>query len=182
MNAERKEKPVNKDLKVISEVDISPEDLKRNVLHMVTDSKYEEAIDELQRFSILKSEYPNYKKKTERLVRHGIDLIHAIRSKKTFPGYNLLTRAKQQEIGEKILDHFSELQDTLSKINLVLLQLKKEDLRSTLWVFRAVVYSTWFLLIVALIIEVTGGLYRVGYLVFEDIANKALDWVFSLIP
>lgn len=180
MSAEKKANPSN--INELKEKDYSPEELKRNVLHYVSDSQYEEAIQLLQKFASIKSEYPNYKVKTERFIRHSIDLVHAIRSKKNFPGYNMLTRSKQQEVGDKITDHFNELQNTLSKINLVLLQLKKEDLRSTMWVFRAVVYSTWFLLIVALVLEITGGLYRVGYSVFEDSANKALDWFFSLIP
>ncbi len=160
----------------------SAEELRRTVLHLVTDQNYEEAIDVLQKFLKEKSEFPNFKIKTERFVSHCIDLVYAIKAKKNFPGYSLLTRSKQQEIMDKITDHYNELQDTLSKIDKVIIQLKRDDIKSTMWVFRAVVYSVWFLLIVSLVIEVTGGLYRVGLVVVEDSAGKFIEWIFSLIP
>lgn len=179
MNSPRKQ---NSQQIVTIEEDISPEDLKRDVLNFVAESHYDDAIAQLQKFLELDSPYPNYKKKCERFVRHCIDLIYAIKSKKNFPGYSMLTRSKQQEVMDKIKDHFEELQDGLSKINLILIQLKKEDLRSTLWIFRVAVYATWFLMIVALLTEISGGLYRVGFLVVEDLGDKILTWVFSLFP
>jgi hypothetical protein len=163
-----------------SVADISPDDLKRNVLVLVTDGKYDEAISILNLFLTIKSDYPNFKQKTQRFVSHCIDLINAIRAKKNFPGYHMLTRSKQQEIGDKITDHYNELQFSLSSISSILQQIKREDVRSTLWLFRAMVYSGWLIMIIALVIEVSGGLYKVGALVMDDVVDKFLTWVFGL--
>jgi hypothetical protein len=158
--------------------DVSPDELKRNVLVLVTDGKYDEAIAALNNFLLIKSEYPNFKQKTERFVKHCIDLINAIRAKKNFPGFGMLTRSKQQEIGDKIADHYNELQFSLSRVGVILQQIKREDVRSTLWLFRALVYAGWLLMIIALIVEVSGGLYKVGALVIDDVVEKFLTWVF----
>jgi hypothetical protein len=165
----------------INSPDVSPDDLKRNVLVMVTDGKYDEAIATLNHFLMVKSDYPNFKQKTERFIGHSIDLINAIRAKKNFPGFSMLTRSKQQEIGDKIADHYNELQFSLSRIGVILQQIKREDVRSTLWLFRALVYAGWLLMIVALIAEVSGGLYRVGTLVIDDFVDKFLTWLFGIL-
>lgn len=160
--------------------DIAPDELKRNVLVLVTDGKYNEAIDLLHRFLTIESDYPNYKNKAERFVRHSIDLINAIRAKRNFPGFNMLTRSKQQEIGDKITDHYNELQFSLSRVGVILQQIKREDVRSTLWLFRALVYAGWLMMIITLLVEVSGGLYRIGTVVIDDVVEKFLNWLFKL--
>jgi hypothetical protein len=160
--------------------DIAPDELKRNVLVFVTDGNYDEAISLLHRFLAIESDYPNYKSKTERFVKHSIDLINAIRAKKNFPGLNMLTRSKQQEIGDKITDHYNELQFSLSRVGVVLQQIKREDVRSTLWLFRSLVYAGWLIMIIALLVEVSGGLYRIGSIVIDDVVEKFLNWLFAL--
>jgi hypothetical protein len=159
--------------------DVTPDDLKRNVLVLVAEGKYDEAIDSLNTFLSIKSDYPNFKKKTERFVNHSIDLINAIRAKKNFPGFTMLTRSKQQEIGDKIADHYNELQFALSRVGVILQQIKREDVRSTLWLLRALVYAGWLLMIIALAAEIAGGLYKVGALVIDDYVNMFLTWLFG---
>lgn len=165
---------------VIKVQDIAPEELKRNVLILVTDGKYDEAVELLHRFLSIESDYPNYKNKAERFVKHSIDLINAIRAKRNFPGFNMLTRSKQQEIGDKITDHYNELQFSLSRVGVILQQIKREDVRSTLWLFRALVYAGWLIMIITLLVEVSGGLYRIGGLVIDDVVEKFLNWLFAL--
>lgn len=161
--------------------DITPDELKRNVLSMVSDSKYDEAVEYLNYFLSIHSEYPNYKRKAERFVRHCIDLINAIRAKRNFPGFKMLTRSKQQEISDKITDHYNELQYALGRIYVVLEQIKREDVRSTLWLLRSLIYAIWLIMIIALVIEITGGLYKSGTVVIDDNIDRFLTWISSFL-
>src|SRR5215469_1470744 len=75
-----------------------PESLRYSILTWVLEERYDRAIEELKDFLDKPSEYPNFKNKVTRYIHHSIDLIYAIKAKRSFPGINSLTRAKQQEL------------------------------------------------------------------------------------
>ena len=72
--------------------------LRFNVLTSIINDDYDLSIQRLRDFVGHDSEYPNFKIRVERYVHHSIDLIHAIKTKRNFPGFNSLTRSKQQEL------------------------------------------------------------------------------------
>lgn len=162
-----------KETKEIMNID----ELRAAVLNAVADESFDEAIDILQQFLNQPSDYPQFRHRMSRLVGHAIDLVNAIRAKKNFPGLNNLTRSKQQEIGERIKDHFNELQLSMSKMERVAEQLRREDVRSTLWIMRAVIYACGVIVIVAFLKEVTGGLWSAFENVMGNVIDRGLDWV-----
>ncbi len=159
---------------------IDVDDLKTEVLNAVADDQFDQAIELLQDFLEQPSEYPQFKTRMDRLVNHGVDLVNAIRAKKNFPGMSSLTRSKQQELAERTTDHYNELQMTITKMERILNQLKREDVRSTLWILRAIVYGSGLIVIVAFLKEITGGLWGVFETVMENALDKTIDWVTRL--
>ncbi len=153
------------------------DELRNEVLNAVADDAFDRAIDLMHRFLNQPSDYPQYRNRLVRLVGHGIDLVNAIRAKKNFPGMSNLTRSKQQEIADRIRDHFGELQTTISKMERIIDQLRREDVRSTIWIIRAIIYASGVIVIVAFLKEVTGGLWSVFEMVIANALDKALDWV-----
>ena len=152
-----------------------PNGLKRNILNMVSGESYTQAINELAEFINSKSEYPHFREKAERYVKHSIELIHAIEAKKNFPGVQSLTRSKIQELSEKTADHYHELQDTLGRIEQIRSGLQMSDARSTIWVLRALTHSAWIILLSLFILEVKSGLFRSANLVMDDAFDKLLS-------
>jgi hypothetical protein len=59
-------------------------------------------------------------------------------------------------------------------------QLKREDIRSTLWILRAIVYGSGLVVIVAFLREITGGLWGVFETVMESSLDKTIDWITRL--
>ena len=168
-----------------SDLDVSdlgrPDTLRYNILSLVINEEYERAIKTLKDFIDSESKYANFKIKVERYGIHGIDLIHAIRTKRNFPGINALTRTKQQELKEKFKEHFSELKGTLKKIEYCLEELRLNDVKSTRILVQAVWLSTFTIFVAAIVIEVYDGLGRAALIVAEEGCEKFLNWFYHFL-
>lgn len=159
---------------------IEIDDLKTEVLNAVADDQFDQATELLQDFLNQPTEYPQFKVRMERLINHAIDLVNAIRAKKNFPGMSNLTRSKQQDLAERTSDHYNELQVSITKMERIMNQLKREDIRSTLWILRAIVYGSGLVVIVAFLKEITGGLWGIFEMVMENALEKSIDWITRL--
>lgn len=155
--------------------------LRYNVLTYVVEEKYEQAIETLNNFIVTPSDYPNFRQRLERYISHSVDLINAIRAKRNFPGMNSLTKAKQQELTERYREHFEELTVILKKIEKIQGDLRIEDVRSTVWVVKALANGIFAVLAMALILEVYNGLARTTIFVVDDYFTRFINWVFGLI-
>jgi hypothetical protein len=156
------------------------EALRYNVMMMVVEENYEGALQELRNFFDAKSDYPRFKPRIKPYVEHAVDLINAIRAKRNFPGIKSLTMAKQQELNEKVKTHFDELQFTIRKIEAVQNQLKMEDLRSTVWIVRALINAAIIIIVVAFVAESASGLVGTFYVVVDDLMGSLSDFLFKL--
>ena len=155
--------------------------LRYNVISYVVEENYERAIAELRSFSEKESEFPKFRERTERFISHSVDLVNAIKAKRNLPGLNNLTVAKHQELNEKITGHFHELQYVLKKIEKIQHDLKLEDIRSTVMVVRALSYAVLLVLVVAFVIEASGGLLSTAWDVADDSFIRITDWIFRSI-
>jgi hypothetical protein len=153
--------------------------LRFNVLSYVVEENYDRAIDTLTEFRNRDSEYPRFKEKTERYVAHAVDLINAIRAKRNFPGMKSLTMAKQQELGEKFATHFRELQYTLQKIEKIQVDVRIDDVRSTVWIIKALAYAVFAVVAVAFFLDVSRGLFNTTIVVTDDIFQNLTNWLFG---
>lgn len=155
--------------------------LRYNIVTYVVEENYDKAIHELRLFLDAKSEFPKFREKIERHITHGIDLVNAIRAKRNFPGAKNLTMAKQQELNERFKDHFNELQHVLKVIEKIQVELKLQDIRSTVWVVKALVNSVFAIALIAFFMEASRGLFLNFWVVTEDYFIKLTDWLFRTL-
>ncbi len=158
-----------------------PDSLRYRVLAMVLDERYDGAINELKDFIEQPSDYPDFKERTSRLINHSIDLIYAIKAKRSFPGISSLTRAKQQELREKFKVHLRELQLSIKKIEKNLTDLRVSDARSTIYVVKATWYSIVAITALGFALEISNGLAKTTFYVLDDTITRTSDWLLRLI-
>lgn len=158
-----------------------PDSLRYQVLKMVLDERYDGAIQELKSFLEEPSEYPDFKNKIGRFVSHCIDLIYAIKAKRSFPGISSLTRAKQQELREKFKEHLRELQYSIKKIEKIQADLRINDVRSTIYVIRAIWYSVVGISVLGFVLEVSQGLAKTSAIVVDDSFSRFSEWLLHLV-
>ena len=158
-----------------------PDSLRYNILVWVLDERYDKAIEELKDFLERDSEYPNFKDKITRYMYHSIDLIYAIKAKRSFPGINSLTRAKQQELREKFKEHFRELNLVLKIVEKIQTDLRVTDVRSTIYVVKALWIATFSIILLAFWLDVVHGLAETTVIVSDEIFAQFSTWLVELI-
>jgi hypothetical protein len=155
--------------------------LRYNVNCFVIEENYDRAIEELENYKNIDFDLPGYQKKIEPYLNHCIDLVHAIRAKRGFSKNITLTRSKQQEIGDTIKMHYDELQYIFKKIEQVRNQMTLEDLRSTVWIIKAIVYSVSSIVLILFIKEMFNGSIESFFIVLEAVTEDSINWIFKLI-
>jgi hypothetical protein len=150
-----------------------------SILKYVVDENYEVALKEIEAYCRSRPEYPMYFERVERLMNHCMDLIRAIQSKRSFQGLQSLSMAKKQEIIEKVLNHFDELKHFLKRIELVEKEVRLEDIRSTVWVVRAISICAFAVLGIFLVREVFNGMAQSIDVVSGDYVDMIVNFVFD---
>lgn len=153
--------------------------LRQSILTSVVEEKYDIAIQRLQEYIDSKPEFPEFRERCIRYSEYGVELIHAIRTKRSFPGWNALNMSKQKELFERALHHFEDLKATLTKIEVVEKEVRMEDVRSTVWVVKSVVYAISALLIFVFVREMTGGVLPAANNVLESSTSTIVDVIFD---
>ncbi len=153
--------------------------LRYNVLTYVVEENYERAARELKKFLESDFAYPNLRQRIERYILHSIDLINAIRVKRSFPGANMLTMAKQRELNEKFIMHLRELQMILVKVEEIQHDIRIADIRSTVIVVKTFSYCLIALVAAAFIVDVQKGLFITVMNVTDDLFQEFVSWVFK---
>jgi hypothetical protein len=151
--------------------------LRFSVLSCVVEEKYALAAEAIKHYVEQRRDYPLYLPRTERLMRHCIDLIYAIRTKRSLPGLGNLSASRQQEIFARAREHFEELKYTIKRMEKVEADLRRADLRSTIWVLNSLTISVFSIVLVGFALEVTGGLLSSMVIVIGD----GVDRILSLI-
>lgn len=158
---------------------VTPGSLRQVVLSAVVEEKYDKAISSLTEYMKSKPEYPEFFSRCERYSEYGVELIQAIKTKRNFPGWNALNMSKQKELFEKALHHFEDLKATLMKIEVIEKEVRMDDVRSTVWVVKAVVYAISALLLIVFLKEMTGGVIPAADTVLESTTSQVVDFVFE---
>lgn len=151
------------------------------VLASVVQESYDRAKEDLRDYVGYKSEYPGFQERAERYVQHCCELIAAIQTKRNFPGLASLSLAKQQEIHEKVLEHFEELKQNLKQIEKVEREQKLTDMRSTVWVLRACCQVVVGIVAVAVIADYRSGAFGSLFQVVNGLLDDAGTWLVNLI-
>ncbi|MBK9293390.1 MAG: hypothetical protein IPM57_02940 [Oligoflexia bacterium] len=148
--------------------------LQHTVMTAVSEKKYDEACDALNKYKESRKYYPSYAIKTDKLFVHAEELIQAIKAKKNFPNLAGLTQNKQEELSQKVKEHWEELRICLRRVKTIERDLETEDAKSSLWVVRAVMFATMLILIVFIIKEALWSMGTPLDVFVEDMVNRFL--------
>lgn len=156
-----------------------PDTARRAVLTLVAEERYDEALVEIKKYAASRPEYPQFAERAARYLSYSEGLINGIKAKRSFPGVHMLSMSKQQELYERAMQHFDDLRATLKRVEAIEREVKLEDLRSTVWVVKATIYSAIALLAVAVMIELSRGVVSSADAVLESAASDGTNWVFD---
>lgn len=155
--------------------------LRSTVLSSVVTEEYDRAKEEIVAYVDLKFSFPIFQHRVQRLVQHCRDLIEAIRTKRNFPGLTQLSLSKQQEIHEKVLEHFEDLKRHLRQVEKIEREYKLEDVRSTVWVLRALVNCIALITLLTLFIDVKNGAFAPFLSVTDGYLEGVTTWLVNLV-
>ena len=168
-------------LKVSSDELGSADSLRYSILTLVAAEDYEKATKSLKDAIESKPEFPQFRARAERYLKYSIDLVNGIKAKRSFPGVQNLAMSKQQDLFERSQEHYEDLKITLKKIEQIEREVKLEDLRSTVWVVKALIYSICAIVALGFARELSRGVFPSANVVLTDMANKTADWIFETI-
>lgn len=152
---------------------------RHTVLSHMARENYEGAIHQLEIYLSSKSEYPQFEARAGRYLRYAKDLINAIKVKRSFPGLEHLAMSKQQELFDRAMEHFEDLKATLRKIEQVDVQVRLDDVRSTVWVVKALIYSVFAILILAFLMELSRGVLPAASVLVDNAFGDVVNFVFD---
>jgi hypothetical protein len=155
--------------------------LRNLILSSVASDNYLRAIEDLKAYHDSKSDYPQFKVRSERYLNYAVDLVNAIKAKRSFPGMQHLSMSKQQELFERAMEHFEDLKVTLRKVEQIEQEVRLDDVRSTVWVVKALVYCLFAFLTLAFIREASRGVLPSAIVVADSASDNLVNWVFNKI-
>jgi hypothetical protein len=155
--------------------------LRRPILSMVVGENYEGAKDRMQAYVEDLSQYPMFQERVDRYVRHCNELIQAIQTKRNFPGLAALSLSRQQEIHEKVLEHFEELKQNLKHIEQIERDHKLIDVRSTVWVLKTTSIVVGSIVAVMFLLDLQSGLLSSLVYTTNQWIDSASTWFVNLV-
>ena len=155
------------------------EGLRAAILSRIARENYDGAIEDLKSYIESKNEYPQFKVRSERYLNYAIDLVNAIRAKRSFPGVQHLSMSKQQELFDRAMEHFEDLKVTLKKVDAIEREVRLEDVRSTVMFVKAAIYCVFAIVILAFLLEASHGLLPTIGVVVDDTFGSLVNWLFD---
>lgn len=149
------------------------------VLSAVASENYEGAQAALSAYENSRDEYPQFKARTERYFSYARDLVNAIRAKRSFPGLQHLSMSKQQDLYDRAMTHFEDLKATLRKCEQIEAEVRLDDVRSTVWVVKALIYSVFAVLILGFLLELSRGVLPAASIVVDDAFGRLINILFD---
>jgi hypothetical protein len=143
------------------------------ILSFTAEAKYDIAIRELRIYQDIKNQLNVFKFRTERYFDHCEELIRAVQTKKSFPNFTQLPMSKQEEIHEMVHAHFDDLRRSLKQIQKVEADIQMDDVRSTVWVIKALVISVLVLSVIAIVGQAARTMV-LPFKVMQDDATEAM--------
>lgn len=180
LESERAQETYNEFLRQLQSKNLGKENsLQHVILKLVVEGHYDEGKKELESYTEMQSDFPMFGFRANRQLSHCRDLITAIRSKRNFPGLTGLPKSKQQEIFEKVLEHFDELKQYLRQIEGLARDVRMSDLRSTTLFIRSLFFAIAGIALAAFLVEFWPGTSESVMIVLDDSLSNFVTWIFS---
>lgn len=151
--------------------------LRRQILSLTVSESYDAAKTALETYIYARVDFPEFQRRAERYAEHCRELVQAIQTKRNFPGLSQLSLSKQQEIHEKVLEHFEELKAHLKQIERIERDARLTDMRSTVWVIRAFTLTAFVVCVAWFLADVKSGLFSSTIQVMSGVVDDFSFWV-----
>ena len=151
--------------------------LKHTILMLVAQNNYDLALAELKNLKANHEKVPVLYQRTYRHVDHCIELVSAIKMKKSFPNLSKLPVSKQEEMNDRIMEHFEGLKMALKKVEAMETDIRISDSRSTLWILKAFTFSVFMVSAWALILEAKRSMGKPAEVILEDMVKVLFQLV-----
>ncbi len=149
--------------------------LGHTILTLVAQSRFDMAIGEIDNLKKAHKELPILFRKSERFLSHCKELVQAIKMKKSFPNISTLPLSKQEEMHDRIMDHFEELKSSLKKIDRMEADIRVQDARSSLWVVRTFAICTCVVVAFAIALEAHRTMGKPVRVILEDLSKMVFN-------
>ncbi|HVK60260.1 MAG TPA: hypothetical protein VM432_01870 [Bdellovibrionales bacterium] len=157
----------------------APDSLRNIILSHISGDNYQRAVEDLKSYLDSKDDYPQFKARSERYISYAVDLVNAIKAKRSFPGMQQLSMSKQQELFDRAMEHFEDLKVTLRKVEQIESEVRLEDVRSTVWVVKALIYCLFAFLTVAFVREASKGVLPAAAVVADSASDDIVNFLFD---
>ena len=157
----------------------SGDNLRHAILTLVVEEQYDRAIREIENYLESKPDFPQFRERAERYIGYCVELIHAVKAKRSFPGWNALNMSKQRDLFEKALDHFEDLKLTLTKIEVIEKEVRVEDVRSTVWVIKTAAICVFTLIVFIFMREFFRSILPTMGSLLESSADSLVNLIFD---
>ena len=160
-------------------IDGQTDGLRNAILSLIARENYSRAMDEIDSYVESKKDFPEYRVRTGHYVAHCKELIRAIEAKRSFAGIDNMTMSKQQALFDRAMEHFEQLKNTLAKMEKLYLEVKMDDVRSTVWVLKAVVYCTFAILALGVCMELSRGVVGSADILIDSAFGNFTNFIFD---
>ncbi len=157
----------------------TPDTLRYNVLTLIINEEYDRSINHLNDFINSDSEYPHFRSKVAKYVKHSVELVRAIQNKREYPGMSLLTKSRQVELKEKAREHFQDLKNVLRKVEVCQEEMRLVDIKSTTMVVKTLWFCVIGLCLYFFIKEVFTGMGLTFLVVFDQQLGELISGFFT---
>lgn len=151
--------------------------LRYTILSLVVEGRYDTAIAEISFYANSETKLQVFRTKAQRYLNHCEELIRAIESKIKFCQTRTITRSQKHQLYMMVMKHFRELTESIKKIERVENDIRVNDLKSTVWVLKALIACVGFLVIFGM----TKEAYQTMETPFLVVVNDSVNFIFGLI-
>lgn len=150
---------------------------RHTILSLVVEGRYDTAVSEISYHANSEDKLNVFKSKAQRYLNHAEELIRAIESKIKFCQSRSITRSQKHELYKMVMKHFNDLTDSLKKVERIENDIRVADLKSTVWVLKAIIMSVGFLIIVGMTKEALFTMKEPLFVVTDD----AIEFLFRMV-
>lgn len=151
--------------------------LRYTILSLVVEGRYDTAIAEISFYSNSDQKLQVFRTKAQRYLNHCEELIRAVESKIKFCQTRTITRSQKHQLYMMVMKHFYELTESLKKIERIENDIRVNDLKSTVWVLKALVMCIGSVIMFGMIKEAVMTM-RTPFMVVVD---DSVEFIFRLI-
>lgn len=150
------------------------------ILKHVIEGEYKRSKEEIKKYAEMKQQFTRFVIRTEPYIKHSIDIINTIETKRQFLNIKgIINRSRQREMFSSILEHFDELKRFMNKTMEIAKEEELNDLKSTVFVLKVLSLCIFGLFVISFLILESISMLKSFYVIMDSFANDMLGKIFS---